>query len=292
MPDTRWAVAVHGGAKTIEPEERAAHRDGCGRAAQAATTVLRFGGSALQAVQAAVRVLEDDLTFNAGHGAVQNADGGVEMDAAIMEGTTLQCGAVAAVRRVPNPIDVARLVLPADPVLLVSDGAERFAAEHGVVLLPTAEFEEVSQEAMRDTVGAVALDQHGHFAAAASTGGLSGKLPGRVGDSVMPGCGFYADDKLGAAALSGDGEQILRTTLAARIMQELEFWSAGPAAQQAIGRLARVGGQAGAIVVDRLGRIGVAHNSDHFAVAMASSQLDGVQVGIDRHEVEKWVDHG
>ena len=96
----------------------------------------------------------------------------------------------------------------------------------------------------------------------------------------------------GATALSGDGEEILRSTLAARIMQELEFWSAGPAAKQAIGRLARVGGQAGAIVVDRFGRVGLAHNSDHFAVALASSEIDGIQAGVDCHEVERWVDHG
>jgi beta-aspartyl-peptidase (threonine type) len=292
MHDMNWVVAVHGGAKEIAPEEADAHREGCRRAAQAAATVLRAGGPALQAVQAAVRSLEDDPTFNAGHGAVTTVAGSVEMDAAIMDGESLGVGAVAAVRRLRNPIDAASLVLKADPVLLVSDGAEEFAARQGVQLVPAEEFEAAAGEAMRDTVGAVAIDRHGHLAAAASTGGLDGQLRGRVGDTVMPGAGFYADDRLGATAVSGDGEAIARAGLASHVLSGLEFWSAGPATANALARLGRVGGEAGLITVDRLGRIGIAHSSRNFALALAGSAIDGVPAGITRDELKDWIDDG
>jgi beta-aspartyl-peptidase (threonine type) len=292
MPEANWVVVVHGGAKEIEESEAEANRVGCRRAAEAGAAVLRAGGRALEAVQAAVRTLEDDPTFNAGHGAVTTVTGTVEMDAAIMDGESLGIGAVAAVRRLRNPIDAARLVLRAQPVLLVSDGAETFAARQGVQLVEPAEFEQVAQDAMRDTVGAVAIDQHGHLAAAASTGGLDGQLHGRVGDSVMPGAGFYADDLLGATAASGDGEAIARAGLASHVLAGLEFWSAGPATVNALARMERVGGEAGLITVDRQGRIGIAHSSRNFALALAGSAVDGTPAGITRDEVKDWIDDG
>jgi L-asparaginase / beta-aspartyl-peptidase len=292
MSDACWTVVVHGGAKEIDPADAEANREGCRRAAAAAASVLRAGGPALHAVQTAIRSMEDDPTFNAGHGAVLTAAGTVEMDAALMDGTTLGIGAVAAVTRVRNPIDAAKVVLPADPVLLVSEGAEAFVQRQGIPLVDPGEFETIAQEEMRDTVGAVALDCHGHLAAGTSTGGLSGQVPGRVGDSVMPGAGFYADDRLGATALSGDGEQIARASLAAHVMAGLEFWSAGPATMHALARLHRVGGEAGLITLDRQGRVGIAHNSRHFALALASRAIDDTPAGITRDELHDWIDHG
>jgi L-asparaginase / beta-aspartyl-peptidase len=141
-----------------------------------------------------------------------------------------------------------------------------------------------------DTVGCVAIDLHGSVAAATSTGGLPGKHVGRIGDSAIPGCGLYADDRLGAVAFSGDGESILRTMLAAHVMHALEGASSDYAAHCAIHRLARVGGEAGAIVVDREGRIGVAHNSDHFAVALAASWLEAPRAALHRDELEDVLD--
>jgi len=278
-PQPRWALILHGGAKTIKPELFDRNREGCLAAAAAGATVLRNGGSAVLAVEEAVRRLEDNPVFNAGLGSVLNSDGVVEMDAAIMDGSTLAVGAVAGVRRIRNPVGVARAMLDERPVLLAGEGAERFAADHGIALCDPSEMiakDAVASEYSKahDTVGCVALDMQGRIAAATSTGGLPGKHPGRIGDSPVPGSGFYADDRLGGTAFSGDGESILRTMLAAHVMSGLETGSAGPAAASAIARLGRVGGEAGAIVIDRAGRFGIAHNSDHFAIALDASWLD------------------
>jgi len=285
----RWAVIVHGGAKTITLDRENANRRGCLAAVEAGAMVLRTGGGAVQAVEAAVRMLENDVTFNAGYGSVLNADGDVEMDAALMDGETLNIGALAAVRRLRNPITAARTMLGAKPVLLVAEGAEQFAAERGIPLCDPGALRApeivASGGAGHDTVGCVALDLAGHFAAATSTGGLSGTCRGRVGDSPIPGCGLYADDLLGAVSLSGDGESILRTMLAARVIHALDGFPASRAAEVAIGHLSRIGGEAGAIVLDRDGRVGVAHNSDHFAVAFAASDV-APRAALHRDELE------
>jgi len=296
MPEARrWALVVHGGAKTIDPALFARNRQGCLAAVEAGATVLACGGSAVAAAEAAVLRLEDDPVFNAGYGSVLNADGDVEMDAAMMDGRDLAFGGVAGVRRIRNPVRVARAMLPELPVLLAGRGAERFAEAHGVALCDPAEM--VSREALasenvraHDTVGCVVVDGEGHVAAATSTGGLRGKLPGRIGDSPVPGCGLYADDALGAAAFSGDGESILRTMLAARVMQALGSGSAGPAAICAIDQLGRVGGEAGAIVVDREGSIGIAHNSDHFALGLHASDFAAPRAAIHRDELKDVLD--
>lgn len=297
MPDMsrRWAILVHGGAKRIEPALFERNRNGCRAAAEAGTAVLRRGGSAVAAAEAAVRQLEDDPVFNAGFGSVLNHEGEVEMDAALMDGETLALGAVAGVRRLAHPISVARAMLPELPVLLAGGGAERFAVHHGFELCePKAMIspERLASEQAKahDTVGCVAVDVHGHVAAATSTGGLPGKHVGRIGDSPIPGCGLYADDALGGAAFSGDGESILRTMLAAHVMYALEEGSAGKAAAAAIERLGRVGGEAGAIVIDRMLRLGVAHNSDHFAVAAHASWLGGPRAGVHRDELRDLLD--
>src|SRR3712207_1824468 len=237
-----WAIIVHGGAKEIAPEQEQANRDGCLKAVEAGRAVLEQGGSAVDAVEAAIRVLEDDPTFNAGYGSDVNADGHVQMDAAIMDGSNFDLGAVAAIEGVCHPISVAKRLLREPPVLLASDGARRFAAEHQLELCEAdALIAPAKADAHEhDTVGCVALDIHGNIAAGTSTGGLEETVPGRVGDSPMPGCGLYADKELGGVSLSGDGETIARMALAIRIMHGLEKQKPEDAIASAIDRLERI----------------------------------------------------
>jgi L-asparaginase / beta-aspartyl-peptidase len=273
MPDRTWAIIVHGGAKDIAPDQQDAHRQGCLKAVAAGQTVLKTGGPAIAAVEAAVRVLEADPIFNAGYGSVLNAKGEVECDAAIMDGATLAVGGVAAVRTLRHPICVAASMLPEKPVLLVADGAEDFARTHGGEFCAPGDLA-VAQagDPGCDTVGCVAFDLNGNLAAGTSTGGLTGCLPGRVGDSSLPGCGLYADNAVGAVSLSGDGESLIRTTLAAHLIHKLEVMGPNQAITAALARLAQVGGEAGLIVIDAQGRIGWNHNSAQFAVAHANAE--------------------
>ncbi len=272
MPEHRWAIILHGGAKDIPPGLEQVHRDGCLLAIAVGQTILEAGGSAIDAVEMAMRALEDDPTFNAGYGAVLNARGEVELDAAIMDGATLDVGGVAAVRTLRHPISVAASMLPEKPVLLVGDGAECFARDHDAeVCDPKDLVVESPGDPGCDTVGCVALDRHGNVAAGTSTGGMTGCHPGRVGDSPLPGCGLYADNAVGGVSLSGEGESLIRTTLAAHLMHSLEAMPPGPAIAAALTRLGRVGGEAGMIVIDADGRIDWGHNSAQFAVAHASA---------------------
>lgn len=269
----RWALLVHGGAKTIRAERRETNRSGCLAALEAGRAVLAAGGGAVEAVVASIRVLEDDPTFNAGFGAVLNSDGEVELDAAVMDGATLDVGSVAAVRGVRNPIEAAHALLREQPVMLVAEGAARFASEKGVAICDP-DFHvapELQADEACDTVGCVAIDMNGNMAAGTSTGGLHGVRPGRVGDSPIPGCGLAAENGVGAVAFSGDGESILRLTLAGRLMHDLSTLDAKPAADRAIGQMGRVGGEAGCIVLDARGEPGVAHNSSDFAFGFASA---------------------
>jgi len=272
---THWAIIIHGGAGPIPVARRDASRAGCLAAVTAGAQVLRGGGSSLDAVEASIRILEDDETFNAGFGSVLNAEGQVELDASIMDGSTLEIGAIGAVQGLKNPIHAARLLLPEVPVLLAGPAARKWAVEH--------EAEAVAPEAMiaprrrtegRDTVGAVAIDQGFHLAAGLSTGGRAGKLPGRIGDVGLPGCGFFADDMLGAAVFSGEGEAIARRTLAAQTMVELAA-NADPqrALEAAIAQLQRIRGEAGGIALSVDGAMGCAHNSEAFAVGLASATI-------------------
>jgi L-asparaginase / beta-aspartyl-peptidase len=292
MPPERaaWALILHGGAKEIAPEQEDANRTGCLAALKVGAAILNRGGTALDAVEATIRVLEDDPTFNAGRGSVLNADGEIEMDAAMMDGATLDIGGVAALRGVCHPISVARLMLREVPTLLVAEGAARFAAERGAELcgprdLISAGSGGTAAPDGHDTVGCVALDADGNLAAGTSTGGLTGCHPGRVGDSPLPGCGLYANNESGGVSLSGDGESIARTMLAARVVQSLE---SGDTPQAAIGasllRLERVGGEAGGIVLDRRGRVGWAHNSSHFAIGYITSAMDQPKVHLRKTE--------
>ncbi|KFG69562.1 isoaspartyl peptidase/L-asparaginase family protein [Microvirga sp. BSC39] len=275
-----WVLIVHGGAKEIAPDQEDANRRGCLEAVAAGQAILEQGGSAVDAVEAAIRILESDPTFNAGYGSDLNADGEVEMDAAMMDGSSLSLGAVAAIQGVRHPISIARRMLAEPPTLLVGEGARRFAVAHGAELCEPGELILPGSDGPdrkthdHDTVGCVALDTSGRIAAGTSTGGLDETLPGRVGDSPLPGCGFYADDQVGGVAFSGDGECIARTLLAARVMQALEGSQLPQAAVEAsLTHLARVGGEAGGIVLDRVGRVGWAHNSSHFAVAWVTDSM-------------------
>lgn len=267
-----WAILVHGGAKTIRPERHDANRAGCLAAVEAGKAVLAQGGTAIDAVVAAIRVLENDPTFNAGYGSVVNADGDVECDAALVDGKTLDVGAIAAARRAKNPIEVAHVLLRDTPVLLVAEGADRYAAEKQLSLCEPGDHiaSGIQADEACNTVGCVAYDRQGNLASGTSTGGLQGVRPGRVGDSPLPGCGLAAENNVGAVSFSGDGESIIRLTLASRIMHAVSAGSSDSAARQAISMMARVGGEAGCIVLDRQGRPGVSHNSDHFAFGFAS----------------------
>jgi beta-aspartyl-peptidase (threonine type) len=281
------AIVVHGGAgprPPAGPEATAAH-EGCAAAATLGRTILSQGGSALDAVQAAVRALEDDERFNAGRGSCLTRAGTVEMDAAVMDGRGLRVGGVAAVSGVRNPIDLARAVLDdGEHVLLVAEGALVFARERGVALTPAdfhiteAQRASLARELARrgakvaggGTVGAVAVDQHGHVAAATSTGGMVAKRPGRVGDSPLAGAGTYADDEAGAASATGHGERIIQVSLTKTAVDLLRAGVPAPeAASRAIASLGRVAGKAGIILVDRSGGIGAAFNTASMAWASA-----------------------
>ncbi len=294
-PDDTPAIIVHGGAGDLGPDDPASsggpeapRLEGVRRACAAGWSILSAGGSALDAVEAAVRVLEDDPTFNAGTGATLTAAGDVELDASIMDGGSLRCGAVAVVRDVKNPIALARAVMErTHHVLLAGPGASAFAREIGMPphdnrLLVTprqqARWEQARGGAgasRTGTVGAVARDAHGHLAAGTSTGGMSMKLPGRVGDTPIIGCGTYADDGLGAVSCTGHGERIIQLTLARHAADLVgRGLSAMDAARQATGLLARrVKGEGGLIVVGPRGEVGFAHNTP--AMSRAWTAADG-----------------
>jgi len=280
----KWAIIVHGGAHTISAKKVEPHKVGCLRAVDAGAALLEKGATALEAVEAAIRILEDDPVFNAGYGSMLNSLGEVEMDAAIMEGSGLHVGAVASIRGVRHPISVARQVMDTRHALLSGAGARSFAEERSCELCAP---EEMIHEAMReewaasrklhgsDTVGAVALDSRGTFAAGTSTGGLMNKMPGRIGDSPLIGLGLYADNMAGGCSLTGDGESIMRLALAHRIITSMcNGEDADRAAEEAIAVMARrVGGEAGCIVLDRQGRVGFAHNSDNLAHAYRTAEM-------------------
>lgn len=279
------SLIVHGGAWTIPPEAIPACEAGCRRALEAGWSALQRGGSALDAVEAAIVVLEDDPVFDAGVGSHLNADGVVQMDAILMDGDSLDAGAVAAVERIRNPIRLARRILEAsEHILLAGAGAERFAAEQGFPLCDPAELivprERARWEASAlaparqqpfpastGTVGAVARDAAGRIAAGTSTGGTFGKYPGRIGDSPLIGCGCYADSESAGASATGWGEAIMKIVMA-KLAADLVQQGVSPAAAalRCVHRLAtRAKGAGGIILIDRLGRIGAAFNTPHMA---------------------------
>ena len=232
----------------------------------------RIGSSALAAVVAAVRQMEDEPVLNAGVGACLNSEGQVELDAGVMEGSRLRAGAVAAVRDVRHPVELALKVLrQGRHVLLVGEGASRFALEQGIETCDPSVFATERQKRIwsgrsGDTVGAVARDAKGRVAVAVSTGGTYGKHPGRVGDSPVVGAGFFADDARGAACGTGQGEAFMRTVVCKGAVDRLPGKRAQAAADWAIEEISRkVNGQGGIIVVSLDGGIGAAFNTKHMA---------------------------
>jgi beta-aspartyl-peptidase (threonine type) len=285
------SIIVHGGAGAAL-EDAETYRPGMRAAVAAGWAVLVAGGRALDAVEAAVRSLENDERFNAGRGSVLTEAGTVEMDASIMEGDHLACGAIAAVSRIANPVTLARRVLDdGRHVLLVADGAHAFARAAG---LPECDPRSLVTERQRTrlaervatttgarrgasggTVGAAALDRHGTVAAATSTGGMLGKRPGRVGDSALIGCGTYADSSLGGVSCTGDGEATIRVVLARRALDYLkEADNPDYAANVSIDLLVEEGrGHGGLIMVDWRGRIGYAQSTALMPVAWMTPSL-------------------
>jgi beta-aspartyl-peptidase (threonine type) len=266
------ALVVHGGAGAPPAKEQAERQAAVERALQAGWAKL--GSGALPAVVAAVRHMEDEPILNAGIGACLNSEGQIELDAGVMEGSRLRAGAVAAVRDVRHPVDLAlRVLRHGKHVLLVADGASRFALEEGVETCDPSVFVTSRQRrswatAGGDTVGAVARDARGQVAVAVSTGGTYGKHPGRVGDSPIVGAGFYADDARGAACATGQGEAFMRTVVAKAAVDRLPAAQAQAAAEWAIEEVRRkVGGQGGIIVVSIDGGFGAAFSTRHMAWA-------------------------
>jgi len=286
-----------------------AHLRGVRNALAAGWRVLDAGGAALDAVEEAVVIMEDDETFDAGRGSFLNRDGRVQMDALIMDGSTLRAGGVGCVERVRNPVRAARKILSESPhVYFVGEGAERFAAEHGVELCGNEELviareverlrqyqraaaeqssakdgnELFAPEISHDTVGAVALDRAGNIAAATSTGGTLNKAPGRLGDSSLIGCGCYADNLSAAVSTTGWGEPIMKLVLAKWTADRvaagnLPEW----AAQEAMNYLKqRVNGHGGIIVLNARGQIGIAHNTPR--MAWACRTVNKEEAGIER----------
>jgi beta-aspartyl-peptidase (threonine type) len=281
-----WSLILHGGARTITPEDHERNREGISVALQVGMTALTQGHCAVDVVEAVVRVLEDHPAFNAGRACVLNSDGDIELDAAIMDGTTLEIGAVAALRDVRNPVAVARLLLREKTVMLAGGGAAKYARERNMELLP----DDVCKPGQassddHDTVGCIARDSKGHIAVATSTGGLSGKLPGRVGDAPLPGCGFYAENAIGGVAFSGEGEVVMRLMLAARAMHDLSTNNPETAMRTAVGRVAALMAEVGGIAMDAHGNLGLAHNSDHFAFGTV---VEGRRAQVCLHRSE-WV---
>jgi beta-aspartyl-peptidase (threonine type) len=301
----RFAIAIHGGAGVIDratttDETRRAYEDSLRRALAIGRDELARGGTALDACEKVVRCLEDDPRFNAGKGAVFNADGQHELDASIMDGRTLACGAVAAVRTVKNPISLARLVMErTSHVMLIGDGAERFADSLGTLVdrVPNTYFDTPARRAAleraleeqrkrdatapgRGTVGCVCLDTHGNLAAATSTGGMTAKRFGRVGDSPIIGAGTYASNRSCAVSCTGTGEEFIRHTAARDVAALMEYkgLSLQAAAEEVVfRRLAPDDG--GLIAVSRSGEValvfstagmfrGAADSSGRFEVAI------------------------
>ena len=298
-------ILVHGGAWAIPDDMAEAHLRGVRAAMAAGWRALERGGSAVDAVEESVALMEDDETFDAGKGSFLTRDGRVQLDALLMDGNTLRAGGVGCVEHIRNPIRAARKVLDESPhVYFVGEGAERFAQEHGIKLCKNAEMvverevkrlrefqanptQDCDQELFtadlsHDTVGAVALDANGNIAAATSTGGILNKAPGRVGDSSLIGCGCYADNLSAAASTTGWGEPMMKLVLG-KWAADLVAAGKPPdmAAPAAITYLkSRLNGHGGMILLDAKGRFGIAHNTPRMAWAHknAATEASGIHV--------------
>jgi len=281
-----WSIAIHGGAGSMEPgrlmpEREQEYRDALAKALKAGSDILENGGSAMDAVEAAVMVMEDDPGFNAGRGSVFSYEGRNEMDAAVMDGTTRAAGAVAGLTATKNPVLAARAVMERTPhVFLSHEGADQFSEEAGIEQAPPEWFATPSRRRQWEefrarqvgwfdtdlkygTVGAVARDKGGHLAAATSTGGLTGKRWGRIGDSPVVGAGTYADDRSCAVSATGTGEYFIREAAAHEICARVRL--TGMDTQQAsdavMAEIGEMGGDGGVIFVSRNGESGFSFNT-------------------------------
>lgn len=286
MNPNNFSFIVHGGAWDIPDAAVSDCRSGIERALKVGREILAKSGSALDAVEAAVAVLEDDVVFDAGVGSHLNRDGRVQLDAIIMDGATLKSGAAAAIERIKNPIHLARKILDSsDHMMLAAAGAELFAQENGVPLCDPSELVIERERAawlrcregnhksafhfepQHGTVGAVARDSRGELAAATSTGGTCCKFPGRIGDSPLIGCGCYADNEAGAVSCTGHGEAIMKIVMAKTAADLLRAGAASDAVAnecvQLLARRARSTG--GLILLNREGRPGAAFNTPRMA---------------------------
>jgi len=279
-----YVLVVHGGAGAMSRENMTEERivlakAGLQQALDAGEEILMNGGTSLDAVEAAVRLLEDHPLFNAGRGAVFNAEGKIELDASIMDGSTLKAGAVAGVRTVKNPISLARKVMEASPhVLLIGQGAEVFAKEQGIEIVDSSWFftehrwneylrirERIDNEGREGTVGAVALDKHGNLAAATSTGGMVMKRFGRVGDSPIIGAGTYANNATCAVSATGHGEYFIRNVVSYDISALMLYKQMGleeAANHVVMDKLVKQNGKGGVIAVDKDGNIAMPFNTN------------------------------
>jgi len=300
-------LLIHGGAWAMPDDAVAAHENGIREALRVGWSALVRGGTAVDAVEAAVTVMEDDDTFDAGRGSFLTRDGRVQLDALLMQGKDLKTGGVACVERLRNPIQAARLVLERSPhVYFVGSGAERFATQHGMRLVENTELivprerERLMQFQLaeaagerdttfsgdmdsHDTVGAVAMDAEGNLAAGTSTGGTLSKAPGRVGDSSLIGCGCYADNASAAVSLTGWGEPIMKLVLGKWAVDRVAAGSSPQeAASAAIEYLyRRLGGHGGSILMGPGGELGIAHNTPRMAWGLATGE--GLEFGITRN---------
>ena len=279
-----WRLVIHGGAgvilrESMTPEREAAFEAALQRSMEAGAAILREGGSALDAVEAAVLVMEDDPLFNAGYGAVFTADGRHELDAAIMDGRDRNAGAVAGVTRVKNPIKAARAVMEkSEHVMFAGTGADDFAEAQGLEMVDNTYFdtdwrrqalERVLEERARTaadrhgTVGAVAIDLQGNLAAATTTGGMTAKAPGRVGDTPLIGAATYAENGVCAVSATGHGEYFIRVGVAKTICDRVKLAgeSITDAADAALADVAALGGDGGVILIDAAGNPGFSFNS-------------------------------
>ena len=285
------AIVIHGGAgwsRNQTEEKLKSIEDGLKRALEEAFSILESGGTSLDAVEAAVVILEDDVTFNAGKGSVYTAEEKQEMDASIMTGQLQNAGAVASVSTIKNPIKLARYIMEkTEHVLIVGQGAEKVAIEGGVEVVDPSYFyskeklDRVRRQKTKDelsTVGAVAIDKDGNISAATSTGGRSNKLPGRVGDSPIIGAGTWAQNNLCGVSGTGHGEYFMRFNVAREICARMDYLglTADQASNQVIDELSGMGIEGGVIVIDKEGNASMIFNTDGMARAYKNSKGDEI----------------
>ena len=293
------SLIIHGGAWDIPNDRVKPHRAGCVAAFTTGWEMLRSGATAVDVVERVIGSMEDNGAFDAGSGSHLNANGEIELDASIMNGKTLRCGAVAAVHRIKNPISLARKIMDdSEHILLVSDGAEQFAREQGMSLCTPDDIisprERTAWQASKDndryttkdafhkvraasdTVGAVAMDQEGNICVGTSTGGTFRKHPGRVGDSPLIGCGSYADNAIGGVSTTGWGEAMIKVVMAKTVIDIMEANGGDPqqAAERGIDLMKRkADGYGGVIVLNHQGKIGIAYNTPRMARVYMTSGM-------------------